>query len=132
MDLGPTHAKLDAIADSDKVGNPNMFITGKTPVQGQDDYGKDETFALHARQTRLNFELRSPTPIGALKIYYENDFFNNNTEPSMDYRLRHFYGQVANVTVGQTWSTFYDPDTSSLGKAESSFIEKTPSLVKRN
>ena len=28
----------------------------------------------------------------------------------MDYRLRHFYGQVANVTVGQTWSTFYDPD----------------------
>lgn len=28
----------------------------------------------------------------------------------MDYRLRHFYGQLANLTVGQTWSTFYDPD----------------------
>ena len=67
------------------MGNPNMFITGKMPVQGQYDYGKDETFALHAKQTRLNSELRSPTPIGSLKIYYENDFFN--TESSMDYRL---------------------------------------------
>jgi hypothetical protein len=53
LDLGPTHAKLDAIADSAKVGNPNMFITGKMPVQGQYDYGKDETIALHAKQTRL-------------------------------------------------------------------------------
>jgi hypothetical protein len=50
LDLGPTHAKLDAIADSARIGNPNMFITGKIPVQGQDDYGKDETFALHAKR----------------------------------------------------------------------------------
>ena len=104
------YAKLDTIADSTKVGNPNMFITSKIPVQGEPDFGKDGRFALHAKQTRLNLELRSPTPLGSLKIYYENDFFNNNDQPSMDYRLRHFYGQVANVTVGQTWSTFYDPD----------------------
>ncbi|HOB98674.1 MAG TPA: DcaP family trimeric outer membrane transporter [Verrucomicrobiota bacterium] len=105
------YAKVDAIIDSTKVGNPNMFITSKIPVEGEADYGKDEHFAMHAKQTRLNLELRSPTPIGSLKIYYENDFFGNNTEPSMDYRLRHFYGQVANITVGQTWSTFYDPDS---------------------
>ena len=104
------YAKLDAIVDSTKVGNPNMFITSKIPVEGETDYDKDEHFALHAKQTRLSLELRSPTPVGSLKIYYENDFFGNNTEPSMDYRLRHFYGQVANLTVGQTWSTFYDPD----------------------
>lgn len=104
------YAKLDAIVDSTRVGNPNMFITAKIPVEGEPDYGKGEHFALHAKQTRLNLELRSPTPLGALKIYYENDFFGNNTEPSMDYRLRHFYGQLANLTVGQTWSTFYDPD----------------------
>ncbi len=105
------YAKLDMIADSTKVGNPNMFITGRIPVEGETDHGKDEHFAMHAKQTRLNLELRSPTPLGSLKIYYENDFFGNNTEPSMDYRLRHFYGQVANVTVGQTWSTFYNPDS---------------------
>jgi len=104
------YAKVDAIMDSTKVGNPNMFITSRIPVEGETDYDKDEHFALHAKQTRLNLELRSPTPLGSLKIYYENDFFGNNTEPSMDYRLRHFYGQVANLTVGQTWTTFYDPD----------------------
>lgn len=105
------YAKLDAITDSTKVGNPNMFITGKIPVEGEADYDKGEHFAMHAKQTRMNLELRSPTPIGSLKIFYENDFFGNNTEPSMDYRLRHFYGQVANVTVGQIWSAFYDPDS---------------------
>lgn len=104
------YVKLDAIADSTKVGNPNMFITSRIPVEGETDYGKNEHFAMHAKQTRISLELRSPTRLGSLKIFYENDFFGNNTEPSMDYRLRHFYGQVANITVGQTWSTFYDPD----------------------
>jgi hypothetical protein len=74
-------------------------------------FGEGEHFAMQAKQTRLNFELRAPTPIGSLKSYYENDFFGDNTEPTMVYRLRHFYGQLANVTVGQTWSTFYDPDS---------------------
>jgi hypothetical protein len=104
------YAKVDAIVDSTKVGNPNFFVTGKIPVEGEADFGKDEQFALHAKQTRLNLELRSPTDLGSLKIYYENDFFGNSDQPSMDYRLRHFYGQIANITVGQTWSTFYDPD----------------------
>jgi hypothetical protein len=94
------------------VGKPNMFITGKILVQGEADHGKDEHFAPHAKQTRLKLELRSPTPVGSLKIYYESNI--NNTEPSMDYRLRHLYGQVANVTVGRTWSTFHEPDTRCL------------------
>jgi hypothetical protein len=105
------YAKLDAIADSTKVGNPNMFITSKIPVEGEADFDKGEHFAMHAKQTRLSLELRSPTALGSLKIYYENDFFGSpNDDPSMNYRLRHFYGQVANLTAGQTWSTFYDPD----------------------
>ena len=104
------YAKLDTIVDSTKVGNPNFFVTGKIPVEDEANHGKDSQFAMHAKQTRLSLELRSPTDFGSLKIYYENDFFGNNDQPSMDYRLRHFYGQIANVTAGQTWSTFYDPD----------------------
>lgn len=104
------YAKVDAIVDSTKVGNPNLFVTSKIPVEGEADYDKGEHFAMHAKQTRLNLELRSPTQLGSLKIYYENDFFGNSSESSMDYRLRHFYGQLNNLTVGQTWSTFYDPD----------------------
>jgi DcaP outer membrane protein len=106
------YAKLDSIVDSTKVGNPNMFVTSKIPVEGEADYGRGGGFAMEAKQTRINVELRRPTVVGSLRIFYENDFFNNNTLPTMDYRLRHFYGQVANITIGQTWTTFYDPDVS--------------------
>ena len=104
------YAKLDAITDSTQVGNPNTFITSEIPVAGQANYGTGEQFTLQAKQTRINLELRAPTPLGSLRIVYENDFFGDSDQPTMDYRLRHFYGQVANMTVGQTWSTFYDPD----------------------
>jgi hypothetical protein len=93
------------------VGNPNQFITSQIPVEGEGNFGKGEHFTIHAKQTRMSLELRSPTPIGSLKVYYENDFYNNSAESSMDYRLRHFYGQVANILAGQTWTTFYDVDS---------------------
>ena len=104
------YAKVDAIADSDRLGNPNKFVTASIPVEGEADYAKSEEFNLHAKQTRLNLELRTPTPVGSLRVVYENDFFGSSTSPDMSYNLRHFYGQLANITVGQTWSTFFDPD----------------------
>jgi hypothetical protein len=104
------YAKLDAIRDSTQVGNPNKFVTASIPVPGQAGFDSGSQYTLQAKQTRLSLELRSPTPIGSLKVYYENDFFGSPTSPDMTYNLRHFYGQVANVLAGQTWSTFYDPD----------------------
>lgn len=104
------YAKLDAIADTAKVGNPNEFVTSRIPVEGEADYGKGEHFAMHAKQTRINLELRAPTAWGSFRTFYENDFFNNSDQSTMDYRLRHFYGQIANIVIGQTWTTFYDPD----------------------
>jgi hypothetical protein len=104
------YAKVDAIADSTRIGNPNKFVTATIPVEGEADYNKSEEFSLHAKQTRLNLELRSPTALGSLRVVYENDFFGSSSSPDMSYNLRHFYGQIANVTVGQTWSTFFDAD----------------------
>ena len=105
------YVKLDAIVDDTKMGNPNQVITNTIPVSGEANFDKGTHFTIHAKQTRLNLELRSPTPIGSLKIFYENDFFNNSSEPNLDYRLRQFYGQVANVLAGHTWTTFYDVDS---------------------
>lgn len=104
------YAKVDAIFDSTRVSNPNKFVTAGIPVEGEADYGKSEEFTLHAKQTRLNLELRTPTSLGSLRVVYENDFFGSSTSPDMTYNLRHFYGQIANFTVGQTWSAFFDPD----------------------
>jgi hypothetical protein len=104
------YAKVDAILDSTRVSNPNKFVTAGIPVEGEADYGKSEEFTLHAKQTRLNLEMRTPTSLGSLRVVYENDFFGSSTSPDMAYNLRHFYGQIANFTVGQTWSAFFDPD----------------------
>ena len=104
------YAKVDAIMDSTKVGNPNKFATGSIPVTGDPTFDSDQEFNLHAKQTRLSFELRSPTQLGSLRIYYENDFYGGGSATDMEYNLRHFYGQVANLTVGQTWTAFFDPD----------------------
>lgn len=104
------YAKVDAIADSTKLGNPNKFVTGSIPVRGESNHGRDNEFTIQAKQTRMNLELRSPTPIGALRVVYENDFFGDSSSADMTYNLRHFYGQVANVTGGQTWTAFADPD----------------------
>jgi outer membrane DcaP-like protein len=64
---------------------------------------------VSARQTRFNVDLRAPTRFNQdLRVYFEMDFFGN--EGPTDPRLRHFYGQLRNILLGQSWSTFTDPD----------------------
>ena len=104
------YAKVDAIMDSTKIGNPNKFVTGSIPVTGEPTFNSDEEFNLIAKQTRLSVELRSPAQLGALRVYYENDFAGGGSATDMEYNLRHLYGQMANLTVGQTWTAFFDPD----------------------
>jgi hypothetical protein len=46
---------------------------------------------------------------GSPRFYYENDFFGAGGG-DFPYRIRHLYGQIYNVIVGQTYSVFEDPD----------------------
>jgi hypothetical protein len=62
-----------------------------------------------ARQSRIGLEFRRPTHAGDLRVVYENDFYDFNTGKTQ-FDLRHFYGQVANVLAGFTFSTIVDPD----------------------
>lgn len=105
------YAKVDSIVDSTKLGNPNKFVTNGIPVAGEANDGKGQTYNIHAKQSRFNVELRTPSPLGSVRFFYENDFFANSAATDMEYNLRHYYGQVANFTIGQTWTTFFDPDT---------------------
>ncbi|MBE7498225.1 MAG: porin [Verrucomicrobiaceae bacterium] len=105
------YAKVDSIVDSTRMGNPNKFTTSGIPVEGEANFGKSQEYGLHAKQSRFNAELRTPSPFGSVRYFYENDFFGESASPDMTYNLRHFYGQVANVTVGHTWTTFFDPDS---------------------
>ena len=107
------YARVDSIVDFQNNGNPNQFIPSTIPVDGEPGADGGERFQLHAKATRLSLELRRAIPGNNknLRIYYENDFFNNSSASSMDYRLRHFYGQAYNFLVGQTFTTFMDIDS---------------------
>lgn len=105
------YAKVDGMFDYSIAGNPNEFITASIPVNEDGRAYGARQFNLHAKQSRVNFDLRSPTKIGAIRVFYENDFFGAATDPQLSYRVRHLYVQLVNVTVGHTWSVFTDPDS---------------------
>jgi hypothetical protein len=102
------YAKLDTIVDTKPAGNPDQFVPSSIPV-GLTDAERVASSTLHVRQTRLNLDFRSPTELGAdFRSYAEIDFFG--ASGAVDPRMRHFYGQLMNVLIGQTWTTFTNPD----------------------
>lgn len=70
----------------------------------------DGTFRAHAKQSRLWFKTSTPTEMGDLKTHLEADFFNGVgnevVSNSSTFRLRHAYGQLGGLLVGQTWTNF--------------------------
>jgi hypothetical protein len=102
------YAKLDTIIDSKPAGNTDRFIPSTIPV-GLTDAQRSPSTTMHVRQTRLNLDFRSPTELGVdFRTFAEIDFYG--TSGPIDPRMRHFFGQLANVLVGQTWTTFIDVD----------------------
>jgi hypothetical protein len=104
-------ARVDAITDLRNNGNPNQFVPSSIPVPGQPGSEGGNRSTLHTKGTRLSFELRRPVPFDdTLRIYSEFDFFGDSASAGMNFRTRHFYGQVWNFLVGQTFSAFMDAD----------------------
>jgi len=76
---------------------------------------------LTARTSRFGIQTSTPSAVGAVGVRLEGDFngpngFQSETfTNSVVFRLRHAYGTVGNLLVGQTWTTFLDfgaaPDT---------------------
>lgn len=101
------YIQLDAILDSDRVGNDDAFVVSSIPT-GEDREGAGDTnFSI--RQTRLFLKTQTPTEDwGGLVTYLELDFFGTDgAEP----RIRHAYGQIGTddqLLAGQTWTAFQD------------------------
>ena len=68
--------------------------------------GKEPRFVLTAIPSRFNLDLRTPTGVGAMRAFIEGDFAGDGRL----FRLRHAYGQWKSLVIGQTWSTFADPE----------------------
>lgn len=104
-------ARLDTIYDFENNGNPNQFVPSSFPVPGQPGAEGGPETTLQAKGTRISFEARRPVGTeGQLRIYNEDDFFNDSSSPNMSFRVRHFYGQAWNLLIGQTFTTFMNID----------------------
>ena len=93
------------------LGSEDRFVTSSIPVAGTLEAGKESRFVLTAIPSRFHLDLRTPTGVGAMRAFIEGDFAGS----SNFYRLRHAYGQWNSLVIGQTWSTFANPEAEPNG-----------------
>jgi hypothetical protein len=98
--------RTTGVATLGPLGTEDRFVTSSIPVAGSQEAGKESRFVLTAIPSRFNLDLRTPTGVGAMRAFIEGDFAGS----SRVFRLRHAYGQWSNLLIGQTWSTFADPE----------------------
>ncbi len=96
------YIKVDVITDFDDIGSTDSFDPRTIPTSGSTGVG--DRVRIHARESRINLEVKGPTSVGPFRTFLEGDFFSDQN----GFRLRHAYGTVGEVLGGQTWSTFMD------------------------
>ncbi len=104
-------ARMTLVHTLAPLGVDDRFITSSIPVEGTQAVGEDKRTTYSPAASRLNLDLRSPSRIGDVRMFIEGDFAGaGNTV-----RLRHAFIQARRWTVGQTWSTFSDPEAEPIG-----------------
>lgn len=98
------YVKADVIHDFDYVGNQSQFATNTIALEGSSNALLEGVTTLQARETRLNFDFHKPTSLGSMRAFVEGDFYGSGNA----FRLRHAYGQLGGLLIGQTWTTFAD------------------------
>jgi hypothetical protein len=94
--------KLDVIRDFKPIGSEDSFDTRTIPVDGSEGVNSN----VHAKETRLNLDIRGMADERELRLFIETDFYGTSSV----LRLRHAYGTYGGLLAGQTWSTFMDDD----------------------
>ena len=90
-------------------GATTWFITSSIPVSGAAYYESGAQVTGTANQSDINFEFRSPSPFGEIRVVYLNDFAQPGSS-AFSYHIKDFYVQAANLLVGYTESVFADID----------------------
>jgi hypothetical protein len=97
------------LVTSKLMGATTWFVTSSIPVSGQPYANSLAQVTGTANQSDLNFEFRTPTPLGQLRVVYFNDFAQPSSS-AFTYHLKDFYIQAANLLVGFAETAFADLD----------------------
>ena len=101
--------RVDFTYDTQNPGDDNRFVPALIPVLGDPNQGGGPVFNANSKGSQLIIDVRAPEMAGSPRFYYQNDFFGSGSA-EFNYRLQQLYGSIYNVTVGQTFSPFEDPD----------------------
>lgn len=105
-------ARMTAVHTLRPLGTDDRFVTSSIPVGEERPAGNESRVVYTAIPSRFSFDLR--TPFGSsrtLRTFLEGDFAGS----SRTFRLRHAFVQTNRFLVGQTWSTFSDPEAEPIG-----------------
>ncbi len=138
------YVQLDSTLDfSGRVGNIEdndwaTFLPGVPADDSAEGKQKKPQLYLTGRTSRFGLMTTTPTSMGNVGVRLEGDFngpnaFQSETfTNSVLFRLRHAYGTVGNLLVGQTWTTFLDlgayPDVVDFNGPGSSALVRNPML----
>ena len=103
-------ARLVAVHTLDALGTEDKFVTSSIPV-GVVRAGEEARTVYSPTASRLSTELRMPSERGPMRMFIESDF----AAAGKAMRLRHAFLQTNRFVVGQTWSTFSDPQADPIG-----------------
>ena len=104
------YARIDYIQDFDGGYDRFQYEIQNVPVAGDGRPAQSGYMNMHARESRINFDIRSITEQGRpMQVFLELDFYNLDRGPfNQAPRLRHFYGVVGRLLIGRTWGTQSD------------------------
>lgn len=102
------YVKMNFVQSFDQLVTRDRFIVGSIPPSGETVEGATKGFALTAKQSRVNLDMRDETEFGAMRAFVEGDFAGSGET----FRLRHAYGQFRYALAGKSWSTLMDLDAS--------------------
>jgi hypothetical protein len=113
-----TSLRLGGYVKGDLIYDVNQqlgdFVAGFRFSVDPADEARKGHFRAHARQSRLNVESRTPTPLGTFRTFVEGDFFGDagSTDDlvsnSTFMRIRQAYGELGGFLVGQAWTNFME------------------------
>ena len=102
--------RMTAIQTLGPLGTDEKFVTSSIPVNDE-RAGDDARTVYSPVASRFGIDLRTPFANRHLRTFIEGDFAGDRNT----FRLRHAFMQTDRWIVGQTWSTFSDPEAEPIG-----------------
>jgi hypothetical protein len=104
-------ARMTAVQTLGPLGTDDKFVTSSIPVGDGQRVGQEARTVYSPSASRFGLDLRTPFQTRTMRTFIEGDFAGSRNT----LRLRHAFMQTDRWVVGQTWSTFSDPEAEPIG-----------------